>query len=86
MNTFFNTSNMSHHVEPAKAEHQPESATHRVRDGLLGLLREDVGEDSTQTHADPQHVDRSVRAALQPGLKWEERTRSFFFLSFSYKF
>lgn len=39
-------------------------ATYPVRDGLLALLGEGVREDSTETHADAQHVDRSVLTAL----------------------
>lgn len=54
-------------------------ATHPVRDGLLGLLGEDVREDSTETHADAQHVDRSVLTALRAGLKWEKSAQDFFF-------
>lgn len=54
-------------------------ATHPVRDGLLGLLGEDVGEDSTETHADAQHVDRRVLTALRAGLKWEKSAQDHFF-------
>lgn len=54
-------------------------ATHPVRDGLLGLLGEDVREDSTETHADAQHVDRRVLTALRAGLKWEKSAQDDFF-------
>lgn len=59
-------------------------ATHPVRDGLLGLLGEDVREDSTETHADAQHVDRRVLTALRAGLKWEKSAQDDFFFSLTH--
>lgn len=53
-------------------------ATHPERDGLLALLREGVREDSTETHADAQHVDRSVLTALRAELKWEKSAQELF--------
>lgn len=35
------------------------SVTYCVGDGLLSLLREDMAENRTETHADPQHVGRT---------------------------
>lgn len=53
-------------------------ATHPVRDGLLALLGEGVREDSTETHADAQHVDRSVLTALRAELKWDKSAQELF--------
>lgn len=57
-------------------------ATHPVGNWLLALLGEGVREDSTETHADAQHVDLGVLTALRAELKWDKsaQERALFFV------
>lgn len=59
------------------------SPTYCVWDGLLRLQREHVCEKHTETHADSQHVDPNVAAALEPANRADQsKTCEVFFFFF----